>query len=194
MRLPAFVASSLLFFASSSVFAASYQFDGSNSLKWTAKKLAGEHQGDVKLKDGTLNLDGKSDKGRFVFDLKSINNTDLNGEWKAKLEGHLKSPDFFNVDKFPEAVFVIKEAKQDPKDKSKYEVKGDLTIKDITKPVAFPATIKEEKGKALVTAKLTINRLDWDIRYNSGKFFDPKALGDKLILDDVNFAFDLASK
>ncbi|MCX6131940.1 MAG: YceI family protein, partial [Proteobacteria bacterium] len=135
-----------------------------------------------------------ADKGRFLFDMKSIQDTDLTGEWKAKLEGHLKSPDFFNVEKFPEAVLVVKELKQDAKDKTHYEVKGELTVKDITKPVSIPATISQEKGKTKVSAKFTINRLDWDIRYNSGKFFDPKVLGDKLILDDLDFEVALLSK
>lgn len=185
---------SVLLSLSMNSFGAPVEFDSSNSIKWVGKKVAGKHEGTVKLKNGQLDLDAKADKGRFLFDMKSIQDTDLTGEWKAKLEGHLKSPDFFNVEKFPEAVLVVKELKQDAKDKTHYEVKGELTVKDITKPVSIPATISQEKGKTKVSAKFTINRLDWDIRYNSGKFFDPKVLGDKLILDDLDFEVALISK
>jgi polyisoprenoid-binding protein YceI len=185
--------SSVLLAVSLSAQGAAVDFGNSNTLKWTGTKLAGAHDGTVKLKEGKLDLNGKADKGRFVFDMKSIQNSDLQGEWKTKLEDHLKSADFFDVQKHPEAVLVIKELKADAKDKTKYEAKGDLTIKGITKPLTFPATITQEKGKTLVNAKFTLNRLDWDIRYNSGKFFDPKALGDKLILDDIGFESVLTS-
>jgi len=191
--LKVFGLSSVLLAVSLSAHGAAVDFGNSNTLKWTGTKLAGAHDGTVKLKEGKLDLDGKAEKGRFVFDMKSIQNSDLKGEWKTKLEDHLKSADFFDVQKHPEAVLVIRELKADAKDKTKYEAKGDLTIKGITKPMTFPATITQEKGKTLVNAKFTLNRLDWDIRYNSGKFFDPKALGDKLILDDIGFESVLTS-
>ena len=110
------------------------------------------------------------------------------------MDGHLKSADFFNVDKFPEATLVIKELKADAKDKTKYEAKAELTVKDVTKPISIPAMINQEKGRTFVNTKFTINRLDWGIKYNSGKFFDPKALGDKLILDDVDFEVAMTSR
>jgi polyisoprenoid-binding protein YceI len=177
--------------------AAPYQFDASDStIKWVGKKIAGQHNGEVKLKEGSLDPQAKGEKGKFVIDLTTIESHDLKGqdEWKGKLEGHLKSADFFNVEKFPQAVLVLKELKPDAKDKTKYEAKGDLTIKGITKSITVPATIVEKDGKATVNSKFKINRLDWDIRYNSGKFFDPKQLGDKMISDDVEFEVQLNSK
>ena len=177
--------------------AAPYKFTSEDStVKWVGKKVAGNQDGTVKLKEGTLDLAAKGDKGRFVIDLKSIENSDLKGqdEWKKKLEDHLKSPDFFNVEKFPEATLVVKDLKADAKDKTKYSAKGDLTIKGITKPVSFPVTIVEKDGKASVESALKINRLEWDIRYNSGKFFDPKQLGDKLIDDEIEFDVKLNGK
>jgi polyisoprenoid-binding protein YceI len=178
-------------------FAAAYKIDPAQStLKWFATKKVGAHEGIVKIKGGTLDLEGKQEKGRFVIDMKSIENLDMKdqAEYKKKLEDHLKSDDFFGVSKHPEATFVLKTLKADAKDKTKYEASGDLTVKGITKPISFPATITEKDNNIKVTSEFTINRIDWDIRYNSAKFFDLKKLGDKAINDDVKFAVDLVGQ
>ncbi len=183
-----------LAFSASQALAVTYKFSESGStIKWLGKKVAGAHDGQVKLKEGTLDLESKGEKGRFVIDMSSIENIDLKAqaEYKKKLEDHLKSADFFNVEKFPQATLVLKDLKPNPNDKTQYTAKGDLTIKGITKPVEMPATIVEKDGKASVKSSFKINRLDWDIRYNSGKFFDVKQLGDKMIDDQVQFDIDL---
>lgn len=195
----AHVLAGLLFFplVAMEASAAVYKFaaDGS-TVTWVGKKVSGQHDGTVKLKEGTLDPAAKGEKGRFVIDMKTIDCSDLKGqdEWKKKLEDHLKSADFFNVDKFPEASLVVKELAADAKDKTKYTAQGDLTIKGITKPISFPATIVEKDGKVNVKSEFKVNRIDWDVRYNSGKFFDPKQLGDKLIYDDIEFKVDLSGK
>lgn len=174
--------------------AVTYKFgENSGSIKWLGKKVSGQHDGLVKLKEGALDPEAKGEKGRFVIDMTSIENIDLkdSAEYKKKLEDHLKSADFFNVEKYPQATLVIKELKPDAKDKTLYTAKGDLTIKGITKPVEMPATIVEKDGKATVKSSFKVNRLDWDIRYNSGKFFDVKKLGDKIIDDQVQFDVNL---
>lgn len=191
-----FVSLGLVWSASS--FAAAYKIDpAQSSVKWTAKKVVkafGGHDGTIKIKEGMIDTEGKQDKGRFVLDMNSIENVDLKDKdpaGKKKLEGHLKSDDFFGVSKHPEASFVVKTMKPDSKDKAQYEVTGDLTIKGITKPITFPAKVTEKGGKVEISSEFTIKRNNWDIRYNSPSFFDIKTLGDKAIEDDVKFNVDL---
>lgn len=168
---------------------ASMSVDTSKStLKWTGKKVTGEHYGTVKIKSGSLDLD--KGQGSFVIDMNSIDCEDLSGEWKQKLEGHLKSPDFFNVAKYPESKFKLTKVKKESGDK--YTFTGDLTVKDITKPISFPVTVAKKGDMTTVAGKFTIDRLKWDIKYNSGKFFEK--LGDKMIYDDIHFDLNLVAK
>ena len=79
-----------------------------SNIKWMAKKVTGEHEGNINLIEGSLEMDGdKISGGNFSVDMTSISCTDLTGEYKGKLEGHLKSDDFFSVDKFPKASLII---------------------------------------------------------------------------------------
>jgi len=183
------------FLISSHVYAASaYVLDTkASSLKWNARKVAGPHNGTVAIKSGTVTLDkGMPMSGEFVVDLSTITDLDItSAEFRNKLETHLKSEDFFNVAKFPEAMLKITGSKAGAN--GEFTCTAELTIKGITKPVSFNAKIKEEGKTAKATAQITINRLDWDIKYNSGKFFDVKKLGDKMIYDDVVFDLDLVA-
>src|SRR4051812_22003659 len=79
-----------------------------STIEWTGKKLTGEHTGTILLSSGEIEAQKREIKsGKFEIDMSSIEDKDLSGEWKAKLEGHLKSADFFNAAKFPKATFVI---------------------------------------------------------------------------------------
>lgn len=171
--------------------ASTYSFDAASSkITWVGKKVTGQHNGTINLKSGELSLD--QSKGSFVIDMNSIACEDLKGEWNQKLVGHLKSDDFFNVKKYPEAKFVLSTLKKVSGDK--YKVTGDLTVKNITKPVTFDAVISVAKDAASMKAKFSIDRTKWDIRYRSGKFFDVKELGDKLIYDPIEIGLDLKGK
>jgi polyisoprenoid-binding protein YceI len=182
---------------SGQIFAVSkdYTVDASKSvIKWKGSKVAGPHNGTLNVKDGAVTLDGAVLKSaNFTLDMASIKNLDVEGaEWKKKLEDHLKSNDFFNVAGFPTGSFKLMSATPS-KTAGVVDIKGDLTIKGITKPVSFPATIAVTGKTATANATLKINRLEWDIRYNSGKFFDPKQLGDKLIYDDIELGLELVA-
>jgi polyisoprenoid-binding protein YceI len=163
-----------------------------SSLAWGARKVSGEHNGTIALKNGQMTFkSGKLTGGQMVFDMKTIKNLDIKSEkWRTKLEKHLKSDDFFMVKKFPVTTFKILKATAQ-KNKNSYQLDGELTIKGITKPVTVQAIASASGSKASLTASLKINRLDWDIRFRSGKFFDVKKLGDKLIYDDISFTVDL---
>lgn len=154
----------------------------SSTIHWRAEKVTGFHEGNVVLKSGAIEF--KKDQivaGEFTMDMTTIDSTDLEGEWEGKLIGHLKSDDFFSVEKHPESTLVFTSVKS--KDDSNYEVVADLTIKGITKPISFVLTVENNSA----TAKLTIDRTQYDIKYNSGKFFE--SLGDKMIYD--NFTIDV---
>lgn len=155
-----------------------------SSVMWKAYKVTGSHTGIVQLKEGQLSFDGDVlVGGNFTVDMTSLISTDLEGGSKAKLEGHLKSDDFFSVENHPSSTLVFTEVKA--VGKNSYEVTGDLTIKGITKPITFDVSVYGSKATA--TAK--IDRAEYDVRYGSGSFFDN--LGDKTIYDEFDLVVDL---
>src|SRR5690606_37996156 len=108
----------------------------------------------------------------------SINATDVSGGTKDKLDGHLKSDDFFGVAKFPTSTFKITSVSG--KDKS-YKVTGDLTIKGITKSTSFALQIVDDQT---ATAALKIDRTKFGIEYQSSSFIEN--LKDKAIYDEFD--------
>ncbi len=163
-----------------------------SQIHWKAYKVTGQHDGIVNLSSGELEIeDGNLVGGNFVADMTSIDVQDLSGEKKGKLEGHLKSPDFFGVEKHPKAMFEITESF--PVGSSgKYRIKGDLTIKENTNSIAFDAQMDEESGMIVANAEFKIDRSNYNVRYGSGSFFDN--LGDKTIYDEFDLAITLKVK
>ena len=156
-----------------------------SKIEWLGKKVTGQHNGTINLKDGALVF--KKDKlagGNFTVDMTTVNVTDLQGEYKGKLEGHLNSDDFFGVAKFPTAALVFKTIAD--KGNNVYTVTADLTIKGITNPITFDITTTKDTA----TTKLLVNRTKYDIKYGSGSFFDN--LGDKTIYDDFELDVTLS--
>jgi polyisoprenoid-binding protein YceI len=155
-----------------------------STIKWVGKKVTGEHSGTVNFKDGALVFKSKKlTGGSFTVDMTSLTSTDLTGEYLGKLNGHLKSADFFGTEKFPTAKLVFKTIAVKATDV--YTVAADLTIKGITKPVTFDITVA---GNTATTA-FKVDRTKYDIKYNSGNFFEN--LGDKTINDDFELAVAL---
>ena len=155
-----------------------------SSVTWKGYKVTGSHQGSIAIKEGQLTFkDEKLVGGEFTIDMSSIENTDLEGDYKAKLEGHLKSDDFFGVEKFPTATLVFKKVKSTGK--NSYEVTADLSIKDKTNAVTFDISIYGNKA----TANIKIDRTKFDVRYGSTSFFDD--LQDKAIYDEFDLISDL---
>lgn len=156
-----------------------------SSITWLAKKATGQHEGTVNIKDGALTFKGKNVVGgNFTVDMTSMTPTDLKaGQGKEKLEGHLKSEDFFSTEKFPTSTLVFKTIAT--KSAGVYSVTADLTIKGITNPVTFDLATTANSA----TANVTINRTKYDIKYKSGSFFEN--LGDKVIYDDFDLTVNL---
>lgn len=155
-----------------------------STVTWKGYKVTGSHEGTIDLKSGYLEMNGKKlTGGEFVVDMTSISNSDLEGDSKGKLEGHLKSDDFFGVATHPTAKLVFTSVK--PLNKNSYTVVGDLTIKETTKPITFVVSVYENKA----TATMKVDRAEYDVRYGSGSFFDN--LGDKTIYDEFDLVVDL---
>ena len=155
-----------------------------SKLTWAAKKATGDHSGNVSIIDGSFTLEGSAIKaGAFEIDTRTITDTDIaDQESNAKLVTHLKSADFFSAEAHPKAKFVLTSATKGAG--NTYDVKGNLTIKGITNPVSFPATIAVAGKKLTANAKITIDRTKYDIKLRSKNFFEN--LGDKVIYDDFD--------
>jgi polyisoprenoid-binding protein YceI len=163
-----------------------------STVNWKGEKVTGEHVGFINIKSGDLEIkDGQLVGGEFVIDMASIESTDLTGEYKGKLEGHLKSDDFFGVATYPIASLNITKVKATNKNGS-YEVTADLTIKDITKSITFTTTLVNTEGLIYANSNIIIDRSEYDVKYGSGSFFDD--LGDKTIYDDFTLTVNLVTK
>tara|TARA_B100000242_G_scaffold240673_1_gene180747 strand:- start:7713 stop:8231 length:519 start_codon:yes stop_codon:yes gene_type:complete len=164
-----------------------------SNIKWTGKELTTkEHYGALKFSKANLKYeDEKLVGGEFIVDMTTLDVQDLTGRGKERLEGHLRSDDFFSVDKHNNAYLKITEVipaefSRITLDEKSYELVGDLTIKDITHPITF--TLKPENNQSF-RAELTFDRSKYDVRFRSGSFFEN--LGDKLILDDIKLEVTL---
>lgn len=165
-----------------------YKLDAKQtSLKWDAKKVTGRHSGIASVKTGMVTVEnGMVKSANFVIDMNSIQATDLKaGQGKEKLEGHLKSDDFFGVEANPTSEFKATNIQK--VNGANYTVTGDLTIKGQTHSITFPATIVVTKSMLKTTAKITVDRTLYGIKYGSGSFFEN--LGDKAI--DNEFTIDI---
>jgi len=155
-----------------------------STITWIGKKVTGQHNGTVALKEGNLIFKGKKlTGGSFVVDMTSLTATDLTGDYLEKLNGHLKADDFFGTDKFPTSKLVFKKIAD--KGNGVYNVTADLTIKDVTAPVNFTITVKGTTA----TTVLNIDRTKYGIKYGSGNFFEN--LGDKTISDEFELTVAL---
>lgn len=163
--------------------AITYKVDTQKSaLNWEGKKVTGQHNGVVKFNEGTLTVDGtKLTGGTFAFDMNSITCLDLtDAGYNAKFIGHMKSEDFFNTTKYPTSKFVI--TKVTPKGGNNYDITGNMTIKNITNPVTFPATVTVAGNTITAEGKAVLDRTKYDIKFGSKSFFEN--IGDKAIYDD----------
>lgn len=155
----------------------------STSVAWKGTAPTKFHNGFIKISEGYFAFDnGKLKGGNFVLDMKTIEDVSLeNEEFNAKLEGHLASADFFDVEKHPYGVFEITEVNET---EGKLMVKGNLTLKSIKKNIEFPATLNMNGDQVQFESEpFNIDRTEWDVMYNSGKL--KETIKDKLIHDDV---------
>ena len=169
-----------------------YKIDSQkSSIEWLAKKVTGQHGGTIKLASGQLETNGKALKsGSFSIDMNTIVCTDLQGEYNGKLIGHLRSEDFFSVEKNPISKFVITKVTAAGTDRA--NITGNLTIKGITQAITFPASVKKQGDAIVAVAKnVKVDRTKYDIRYGSKSFF--ASIGDKAIDDEFELSINLVA-
>jgi polyisoprenoid-binding protein YceI len=188
----------------------SWKLDTSAStIEWVGTKVTGYHTGVAPLKSGEINVkDGQVTGGNFIIDLANMKvegPKSVDAASNQKLLGHLKSADFFDVEKNPEGKFelttvvpysgnAVKDSTDPRQDQiSKYKVadpthtvSGNLTLKGITKNIEFPARITVSGNDAEAVAKFNINRKDWKIEY-AGK-------PDDLIRDEIHLGISIKAK
>jgi len=158
-----------------------------SKLTWKGYKPTGSHTGTITLASGNIVIkNNKLIVGSFVADMSTIKDAD----GSAKLEGHLKSADFFEVAAFPTSKFEI--TKTEVKG-AKIHVTGNMTIKGITKQITFPAAFAVNKDNAILTSDtFQINRADFNVKYKSKTFFND--LKDKFVNDDFDFQVTIVAK
>jgi polyisoprenoid-binding protein YceI len=167
-----------------------------SKMKWQgAYVIGGGHEGTVKVRPGFIMIEtgNKITKGEFIFDMTTIKTEEEHNEG-TDLDDHLRSADFFHVEKFPLGYFNFVSANPSPSvsNLNQYNVTGILTLKSISNTIAFPATIYFEAGSAIVTADIIIDRTQWDIVYNSQSYFAD--LKDGAIANDIKVHVDLTFK
>ena len=164
-----------------------------SELSWIGTELSTKtHTGTIDFTDGTIGVDSDNTiSGNVKINMSTINVTDLQGRSKEMLERHLRSSDFFEVESYSEAKFSFI-SKSFDKLSNQISFVGDLTIKDITNPISFNATLLETSPFLKAKAVLSFDRSKYNVRFRSGNFFEN--LGDKLILDEIDVNIRLVTK
>lgn len=155
-----------------------------SSIEWKGFKPTGTHHGTIAIKKGELNVnDGTIESGKFAIDMHSIYVQDIpeDDENHAKLTGHLKSADFFDVEVHSDAMFEVTGIETVD---GKTMLSGNLTIKDTSNNISFPVTTDVKDDTVTLTSEtFTIDRSKWNVKFGSKSFFDN--LGDKFINDGI---------
>jgi polyisoprenoid-binding protein YceI/rhodanese-related sulfurtransferase len=167
-------------------------------VEWTGRNLLNKHYGRIALRGGKLQfVRGQLAKGEITLNMDAITCQDLAGDPLADvLIAHLKSDDFFDVELYPEARFVITSvqpiANATPGSPN-LTVRGDLTLKGTTRPVELAATTGiTPEGKAAAQAALAIDRTLWHVLYGSGKYF--RHLGGHLVNDLIEIQLRVVTR
>ena len=168
-----------------------YRVDAENSsVAWTGFKPTGSHNGTISVNAGKFSVkDGMIESGEFEIDMNSITVLDIpaEDEGNAKLVGHLKDADFFDVATYPNASFSVTGMKTDGE---KTLLSGNLTMKDATNNITIPVTMTDNGDEVMLKSDaFTIDRSKWNVKYNSESFFEN--LGDKVISDDIELIIDV---
>lgn len=152
-----------------------------SKINWVGAKVTRDHNGSFKNFDGSIEYVGATpSKVNFEIDLSSLEADD------PKLTAHLKTPDFFDVARFPKATFTSTSLTPAPAGApagATHELRGTLDLHGVQKEVVFPVKAEQTADGVHTTAEFTINRHDWGISY--------RGAADDLIKDNVLIKLDL---
>lgn len=167
-----------------------------SSIHWIGTKPGGSHHGTIAIKEGNLAINGTEvASGSFTIDMNAIVNEDLTDQkMNEMLINHLKSADFFEVEKYPTSSFAITKVEAIPSNDSiTHRISGNLKMKDVEKNITFDAKItKEGDAYKAVTVPFTIDRTQWNVQYGSKSIFAD--LKDKFIDDNIELQITIIAK
>ncbi len=139
-----------------------YAFTDESKIEFVGSKVTGSHEGGFEKFSGTFQVAGdQPGQGPHKIEI------DTTSVWTdtEKLTGHLKSPDFFDVEKFPVSIFTLNSV-ETAEGADMYLLSGELDLHGIKKSISFPARITKEDGKVHLDAEFSINRRDFGINYD----------------------------
>ncbi|WP_346236199.1 YceI family protein [Niabella insulamsoli] len=175
-----------------------YKVDSTQVAQFIGTKPVGQHQGTFNVTGGEFFVKNEAilTGGKLTFDINSLQITDKDTSGAHKLKGHLLSPDFFDATNHPAATFEITSVEEYVPDSTNKivldgatnTIKGNLTLKGVTKNVAFPAAINITPAAVTARANFNINRTDWGLVYGNDQ-----SLGDKFIRPEVNVSFNITA-
>lgn len=152
-----------------------------SSIRFVGAKVTRDHKGQFRNFDGQIEyVQGRPERVSFSIDLNSIETDD------PKLTEHLKTPDFFDVAKYPQATFTstsLTEATAGSSQGATHVLKGTLDLHGVRKEVTIPVKTAQTADGVRTTSEFTINRHDWGISY--------RGMADDLIKDNVLIQLDL---
>ncbi len=162
-----------------------------STINFLGTKPIGTHNGLMHLKDGKLIVgNGTITGGSFTIDMSKMEIQDKDTAYSYKLVGHLLSPDFFDAAKYPTSKFEITKCEVLTNDSTgTHRISGNLTMKDSTKNVTFPAKISITDAGVTATADFIIDRTQWGLHYGNDK-----SLKDKFIYPEVKIKFNIQAK
>lgn len=176
-----------------------HEVDSSASyVQWKGFKPGGEHFGKLPVSTGTVAIsEGMLYGGHVELAMNGIIVEDLEGEMAQTLKAHLENEDFFEAATYPVARFELTDIPAEGVSLNNLtELKGNLTLKDVTKNITIPvqsAVLDAESGVYVVESQsFRINRVDWNVKYGSKSLFT--GLGDKFIDDEIELRFVLKTK
>ena len=168
-----------------------------STLGWAGKAVTHGHEGTMQFAAGELTAaNGQVSGGTVTVDMKTMKATDIkDAESHAKFVGHMSNGDFFMSDKYPTATFKIVSVtpiKGAAAEANNATISGDMTIRDVTQRISFPAKVGVKNGVAAASGSVAIDRTKFGLKYGSKSFFD--SLGDKAINDEFLLSFNVIAK
>jgi rhodanese-related sulfurtransferase len=176
-----------------------YRVDAEKSVvEWAGRNINNRHHGRIAISGGEIVLaNGRPVSGRFGLDMNTITNLDLQDEgWRGMLLRHLKSEDFFDVERYPTATFELRGADaiaESTPGTPNVEITGSLTIKETACSIRFPAIIAaQEDGGLKAQAAFNLDRTLWNVCYGSGKLYE--RLGMHLVNDLISIELFIVAR
>ena len=173
-----------------------YSLVADSMLSWSGANANGKHFGEIRLENGTIEVEDGLLSGSFSIDMRSIKTLDIGKEEGSEyLDAHLNSDDFFLTTLFPNAQYSFTNVK--PIEKA-YQtdinciLDGELTLRGIHREQKVNCVISKIDKSLILTARVEIDRTKWDIIYGSAKFF--KYLGIHQLFDNISIEMRLKLK